>query len=125
MKKALHRTALAVTLTAFVFSALAALGATPPVRAEPGPKPKVAAAVPSARPVQGKLNLNQADEQQLRLLPGVGASKAASIVAWRKKHGRFRRVKDLRRVKGFGKKTVDKLEPYLSLTGPTTLHKGK
>jgi len=125
MKKALHRTALAVTLTAFVFSALAALGATPPVRAEPSPKPKVAAAVPKAAPVHGKVNLNQADEQQLRLLPGVGATKAARIVTWRKKHGHFRRVKDLRRVKGFGKKSVDKLEPYLSLTGPTTLRKGK
>ncbi|HSK01119.1 MAG TPA: helix-hairpin-helix domain-containing protein [Kofleriaceae bacterium] len=71
--------------------------------------------------VTGKLNLNTATEEQLVLLPTVGPSKAERIVAWRKKNGGFKRVADLRRVKGFGYKTMKRLEPYLDVTGETTL----
>lgn len=61
----------------------------------------------------GKLNLNTASEDQLMLLPSVGAAKAERIVAWRKKNGSFKRIADLRRVKGFGYKTFKRLEPFL------------
>ncbi len=69
----------------------------------------------------GKLNLNMASEDQLMLLPKVGPAKAERIVTWRKKNGGFKRVADLRRVKGFGYKTFKKLEPYLDIKGDTTL----
>ena len=69
----------------------------------------------------GKLNLNTATEEQLMLLPTVGPSKAERIVAWRKKNGGFKRIADLRRVKGFGYKTFKQLEPYLDIKGDTTL----
>ncbi len=73
------------------------------------------------RPVTGKLNLNTATEQQLMMLPTVGPSKAERIVTWRKKNGGFKRIADLRRVKGFGYKTFKKLEPLLDIKGETTL----
>jgi competence protein ComEA len=69
----------------------------------------------------GKLNLNGATEDQLMLLPTVGPSKAERIVAWRKKNGGFKRIADLRRVKGFGYRTFKKLEPFLDIKGDTTL----
>ena len=69
----------------------------------------------------GKLNLNTANEEQLMMLPAVGPAKAERIVAWRKKNGGFKRVADLRRVKGFGYKTFKKLEPFLDIKGDTTL----
>lgn len=69
----------------------------------------------------GKLNLNTATEDQLMLLPTIGPAKAERIVAWRKKNGSFRRIADLRRVKGIGYKSFRKLEPYLDVQGPTTL----
>ena len=69
----------------------------------------------------GKLNLNAATEEQLMLLPTVGPSKAERIVTWRKKNGGFKRVADLRRVKGFGYRTFKKLEPFLDIKGDTTL----
>jgi len=72
----------------------------------------------------GTVNLNEASEDQLMLLPGVGPSKAAAIVAWRAKHGRFKKVDDLTRVKGFGRKTLQKLRPSLALSGATT-YRGK
>lgn len=69
----------------------------------------------------GKLNLNTATAEQLMLLPGVGPSKAERVLAFRGKHGPFKRVSDLRRVKGFGYKTLKKLEPFLDVKGESTL----
>ena len=71
--------------------------------------------------VSGKLNLNTATADQLILLPGVGPSKADRVVAFRAKHGPFKRVADLRRVKGFGYRSLKKLEPFLDVKGDTTL----
>ena len=81
---------------------------------------------PDARPKpkklpSGKLNLNTATADQLMLLPTVGPSKAERILEWRKKNGGFKRVADLRHVKGFGYKSFKKLEPYLDIKGDTTL----
>lgn len=75
----------------------------------------------SHKQLSGKLNLNTANEDQLMLLPTVGPAKADRIVSWRKKNGGFKRVADLRRVKGFGYKTFKKLEPFLDIKGDTTL----
>jgi competence protein ComEA len=75
----------------------------------------------SHKQLTGKLNLNTANEDQLMLLPTVGPAKADRIVNWRKKNGSFKRVADLRRVKGFGYKTFKKLEPFLDIKGDTTL----
>ncbi len=68
----------------------------------------------SRKELAGKLNLNTATEDQLMLLPAVGP-------AWRKKNGGFKRIADLRHVKGFGYKTFKKLEPFLDVKGDTTL----
>ena len=75
----------------------------------------------AANGLEGTLNLNTASIGDLIKLPGVGPKKAERIVDWRAKHGKFNRVVDLRRVKGFGAKTVKKLKPYLSVKGSSTL----
>jgi competence protein ComEA len=68
----------------------------------------------------GVVNLNQASVAQLDLLPGVGDKAAKRIIAHREKSP-FKRVEELVKVKGFGKKKFDKLKPHLSIIGPTTL----
>lgn len=68
----------------------------------------------------GVVNLNEATAEQLQLLPKVGPSRANAIVAHRKAHP-FKRIEELTRVKGIGKKTFARLRPLLSLSGPTTL----
>ena len=55
------------------------------------------------------------------LITVASEAKAERIIAFRQKHGAFKRVADLRRVKGFGRKTLKKLEPFLDLKGETTL----
>jgi len=79
---------------------------------------------PSKKAPSGKLNLNTATEEQLLLLPTVGPAKAERIVTWRKKNGGFKRVADLRRVKGFGYRTFKRLEPLLAIAGDTSLSLG-
>jgi competence ComEA-like helix-hairpin-helix protein len=75
----------------------------------------------AGKELSGKLNLNTANEEQLQMLPTVGPAKADRVVAWRKKNGGFKRIADLRRVKGFGYKTLKRLEPFLDIKGDTTL----
>ena len=75
----------------------------------------------SRKQLVGKINLNTATEEQLLLLPMVGPAKAERIVAWRKKNGGFKRVADLRHVKGFGYKSFKRLEPYIDIKGDNTL----
>ncbi|HYC53920.1 MAG TPA: helix-hairpin-helix domain-containing protein [Candidatus Binatia bacterium] len=56
----------------------------------------------------GKVNLNTASADELASLPGIGASKAAAIVAERTKKP-FASVSDLERVRGIGPATVEDL----------------
>ncbi len=68
----------------------------------------------------GTVNVNTATVDELVRLPGVGPAKAAAIAAFRDKHGPFKRIDDLDRVKGFGRRLLGRLRPFVSLTGPTT-----
>jgi comEA protein len=102
----------------------AALSTTPApaVRLAEAPVQKKKAKAPVAKStLSGTLNLNTATAIELTKLPGIGPKKAELIVQWRKKHGSFGRVVDLRRVKGFGAKSVKKLRPYLTVSGKSSL----
>lgn len=63
----------------------------------------------------GAVNLNTASEAELDAIKGIGPGKAKAIVEYRDKNGPFKTVDDLGNVKGFGKKSVDKLRPELSV----------
>src|SRR5688500_17709689 len=74
----------------------------------------------SAAP-SGVVNSNSADAAQLSLLPRVGAKAAERIIAYRTEHGPFKKTSDLMQVKGFGAKTYERVSPYISVDGKTTL----
>lgn len=69
----------------------------------------------------GVVNINTADATQLALLPGVGAKAAQRIIDYRTEHGDFQKPTDLMQVKGFGDKSFERLSPYISVSGKTTL----
>jgi competence protein ComEA len=68
----------------------------------------------------GVVNLNTATETELTMLPGVGPTKAARIVEARQKR-KFESPEQIRRVKGFGLRTLRTLKPYLAVSGATTI----
>lgn len=55
------------------------------------------------------IDINKADAKALSVaLQGVGTKTAAAIVEYRGKHGPFKSVDDLTKVKGIGPKTVER-----------------
>jgi competence ComEA-like helix-hairpin-helix protein len=79
------------------------------VAAAAGPKKKP----PPAKPI----NLNQATIEQLEELPSVGPVTARTIVRFREKSGRFKRVEDLLAVRGISRGRFEKIRPYV-FVGP-------
>ncbi len=63
----------------------------------------------------GPLNLNAATPAQLEELPGVGPVLAQAILRERDRRGGFRRVEDLRSVRGIGDKRFADLKPLVTV----------
>ena len=64
------------------------------------------------RTAQFLVDVNEADWPELAQLPGIGETLAQRIVAARDER-RFLDHSDLRRVRGIGPKTLEKIRPYL------------
>ena len=91
---------------------LVALGvalAAPPVLAD--------AATPA---LTGVVNVNTATSDELQLLPGIGEARAKAVIALRKQRGGFKSVDELLEVKGIGEAGLERLRPYVRITGKTT-----
>lgn len=61
-----------------------------------------------------RLNINQADQQQLMALPGIGPSRAAAMMELREALGGFSDVNQLLEIRGIGPATLRNLEPLIS-----------
>ncbi|MEE9912553.1 MAG: helix-hairpin-helix domain-containing protein [Deltaproteobacteria bacterium] len=59
------------------------------------------------------LDINLANQDELRLVPGIGDGLAANIVAWREYNGRFEQMDQLLEIKGIKEKKMSKLKQYL------------
>ena len=68
-----------------------------------------------------RVNINTATAAELAYLPRIGARVADRIVE-RRKEKPFSKPEDLMEVKGIGEKLFTSLKPYVSVSGPTTIH---
>ena len=59
------------------------------------------------------ININTASEKELQKLPRIGPAKAKLIFEYRNHVGKFKDVEELLKIKGIGKKTLEKLKPYI------------
>ncbi len=71
------------------------------------------------------VNLNTATQAELETIKGIGPAKSQAIIDYRTKNGPFKSVDDLDNVKGFGKKTVDKIRADVSVSGNTSVTPAK
>ena len=63
----------------------------------------------------GRINLNTATEAELMTLPGIGAAKAGSILAWREANGSFGQIEDLMKVEGIKDGVFAKIKDSVSV----------
>lgn len=61
-----------------------------------------------------KININTASIKQLKKLPGIGPTLAKRIVEFRSKNSPFSSSKELIKVKGIGKRKLEKLLPHIT-----------
>ncbi len=67
----------------------------------------------------GKVILNLASVKDLVRLPGIGSKRAQAIVELRQRlGGKFRRLRDLLRIRGIGFRSLKRIEPLVVLNPP-------
>lgn len=63
----------------------------------------------------GKVNLNTADETDLMALPGIGASKAKSILSYRQERGKFGSIEEIMNITGIKEGVFSKIKDYITV----------
>jgi comEA protein len=62
-----------------------------------------------------KVNINTADADALASLPHIGPTLAQRIIAYRQEHGPFKRIEDIREVKGIGDAIFAAIKDFITL----------
>lgn len=59
------------------------------------------------------VQINQATQEELETLSGIGPSKAEAIFQYIEENGPFDNVEDLKQVNGIGEKTLENIEDQI------------
>ncbi|CAM2845171.1 helix-hairpin-helix domain-containing protein [Hathewaya histolytica] len=62
----------------------------------------------NAKDKSEKININKASVEELKTLPGIGETRANSIIQYREEKGGFKSADELKNISGIGDKTLDK-----------------
>ncbi|MCJ7459018.1 MAG: helix-hairpin-helix domain-containing protein [candidate division Zixibacteria bacterium] len=62
-----------------------------------------------------KINLNTATLQELDSLPGIGEELGKRILTYRESKGNFSSIEELKKIKGIGQKTFEKLKNLVTI----------
>ena len=79
------------------------------------PETILVSSAPTQVVLSDQININTADLSTLMLFPGIGKVKAQAIIDYRSKNGSFASCNNLDKVKGIGKKTLEKIRDKCSI----------
>lgn len=68
------------------------------------------------KPPLKPININSASSEELQQVPGIGPVTAEKILQMRKSYGAFKSVDDLLSIRGIGKKRLEKMRKYLTVS---------
>lgn len=71
--------------------------------------------------LEGLININEADADQLLLLPGIGEKLAGEIIRHRKENSGYKTIDEIMNVKGIKEKRYSGIAKYLSVSGRSSL----
>lgn len=60
-----------------------------------------------------RIDINIASAEEIATIPGLGVKKSEAVVLYRKIHGPFRKVEELKNVDGIGDKLLERIRPYI------------
>lgn len=63
----------------------------------------------------GKININTADVEELTKLPGIGETRAQTIIQYRESYGLFSCPEDIKKVSGIGDSTYTKISDAIKV----------
>lgn len=61
------------------------------------------------------VNINTATKEELTKVPGIGESKAESIIKHREENGNFNTIEDIKNVSGIGESLFEKIKDYITV----------
>ncbi len=61
------------------------------------------------------ININEATKEELEKIPGIGSSKAESIIQFREENGLFKTIEDIKDVTGIGDNLYEKIKTYITV----------
>lgn len=64
---------------------------------------------------EGKININKASKEELMTLPGVGESRADSILKYREEVGAFKSIDDIMQVSGIKEGLFEKIKNLITI----------
>ena len=67
------------------------------------------------------VNINTADSTELETLPGIGATYALRIIAYREDEGVFETIDEIQNVKGIGPATFEKIQDFITVSEETVI----
>ena len=77
--------------------------------------PTMAEFVDSQSKKGSKININKASKEELMTLPGVGESKAESIIQYRKEQGTFKKTEDIMEISGIKEGLYEKIKDLITI----------
>lgn len=63
-----------------------------------------------------KININRASAWLLEALPGIGTTRAKTIIAYREQHGPFKYTSELMQVEGIGQSVYNQIKDLITVT---------